>query len=103
MTTTHIYYHGSRDVDGILEVLLCGGTLRTPFHMTPDIAVAKNYGKVIAIEIDGDLTKAHIGMINKDGNMNKAVGNGIEVVLKDHAAVVEFFDVFGDAYVLETH
>ena len=40
------------------------------------------------IVLESDLNRAHV-VINKDGNSNKAVGNGIEYVLKDDVAVNE--------------
>lgn len=94
------YYHGTKNIDAILYSLVGQGMLRTGFHMTPSIEVARNYGAVIVIELEEDLTKAHFGMINKDGNSNSAVGNGIEVVLKDQAAITELYYNMLDAYVL---
>ena len=92
------YYHGTNDPQGVLEALLGGGMIRTGFHLTPTVSVAANYGHtVLAIEIEADLTKAHIGRINKEGNYNASVGGGVEVVLKDHAAVAELYAVLWDA------
>ena len=91
-------FHGTNTPAAILDAVIGGGMIRTGFHMTPQIEVAKNYGSsVIAIEFEADLVNAHVGTINKEGNFNKAVGNGIEVVLKDQAAVVEFFAKLWDA------
>ena len=98
---TSTYFHGTNNSAAILNALLGNDSIRGEFHMTPDVAVAKNYGReVVAITVEGDLDKAHIGIINKDGNLNKAVGNGIEVVLKDRAAVVEFYSKLYDAEVV---
>ena len=93
-----IYYHGAKNRAAALEAIIGGDILRPGFHMAPDIDVARNYGAVIAIELEEDLVKAHVGMINKEGNSNAAVGNGIEVVLKDEAAVVELYNNLYDAY-----
>ena len=55
-------------------------------HLTPEIETARVYGsKVLRVVIEGDLDLAHKGMINKDGNFNPAVGNGIEYVLQGAA------------------
>ena len=91
------YYHGTKDFDGVMNAIVGNGKLRNGFHLTPDMEVAKNYGRVIAITLEADLTKAHVGTINKEGNMNKAVGNGIEVVLKTEAAVNELYYNLYDA------
>lgn len=96
----YTYYHGSRDTAGVLEALLGGGTLRSPFHMSPSVEVAKNYGRVIVITSEVELTEAHMGLINKDGNHNKAVGNGIEVVLKTPAAINQLLLNIYDAEIL---
>jgi hypothetical protein len=69
--------------------------------MSPSIEVARNYGaKIVKIELEADLVKAHVGRINKDGNFNKAVGNGVEVVLNSQAAKVEFFTNLWDAEII---
>lgn len=94
------YYHGTKNIEACLDALIGSGMLRTGFHMTPSIEVARNYGAVIVIELESDLTKAHFGMINKVGNSNSAVGNGIEVVLKDQSAINELYYNLEDAYVL---
>jgi hypothetical protein len=95
------YYHGSRDTSGVLEALLGGGCLRNNFHLTPSIEVARNYGRVIEITVECELTEAHVGLINKDGNYNKAVGNGIEVVLKTQSAVNQLLFNLYDAVIVE--
>ena len=95
------YYHGTNNADAVINAMVGSGTLRTNFHLTPDIDVARNYGgKIVRVELDADLTKAHIGTINKDGNFNAAVGNGTEVVLKTPAAINEFYSVVIDAVVV---
>ena len=96
-----IYFHGTHNPEAIINAIIGNGKFTKTFHMTPSMEVAKNYGSVvIAIELESDLTKAHIGIINKDGNMNKSVGTGIEVVLTTPAAVTEFYHNVVDAYVI---
>ena len=92
------FYHGCNNPAVILDAIIGGGKINPGFHLTPDINVAKNYGMhVVKVQVEGDLVKAHVGTINKEGNYNKAVGNGIEVVLKDHAAVAELYGKLWDA------
>lgn len=81
------YYHGTKNSDGVLDALLGGGVLRTGFHLAVKPSVAANYGRVIKITSEVDLTMAHVGLINKDGNSNASVGNEIEVVLKTPASI----------------
>lgn len=97
------YYHGTSATSAnlVIEALIGNGTLKPVFHVTPDLEVARNYGStVVVVELDSDLTKAHIGMINKDGNMNKNVGHGIEVVISTPAARNELLKNIVDAFVL---
>jgi len=95
----HTYFHGTNNPAAVIEAIMGADRIRAPFHMTPTREVAENYGShVVAIEIEGDIKSAHIGMINKEGNYNKSVGNGIEVVVKTPAAVREFYNVIYDAY-----
>ena len=76
------YYHGSNQADKVLDAIIGGGMIRAGFHLAPDINVAKNYGsKVVKVMLEADLVKAHVGVINKEGNYTKVVGNGVEVVL----------------------
>ena len=96
-----VYFHGTANGDVIVNAITGNGKLRTGFHLTPDINVARNYGRdVVKVTLERDLTKAHVGIINKDGNFNKAVGTGIEVVLKDVAAVNELYYVVEDAEIV---
>lgn len=95
------YYHGSNVADLVLDAIIGGGKLRPGFHLSPDINVARNYGsKVVKVMLEADLSKAHVGLINKEGNYNKAVGNGVEVVLKDEAAVNELYHNLYDAEII---
>lgn len=95
------YFHGTNNPESIINMIIGNGTLNNVFHMTPDLSVAKNYGHtVIVIEFESDLTKAHIGSVNKEGNFNKSVGNGTEVVIKTPAAFAEFYHNVVDAYTL---
>ena len=96
-----VMYHGSNRAAEVLDAIVGGGKLRVGFHLSPSRKVAENYGReVVAVYLDSDLNKAHVGLINKDGNYNKAVGNGIEVVLKDDAAVNELYGKLWDAEIL---
>jgi hypothetical protein len=95
------FFHGSNQAEAVLEAIIGGGSLRDNFHMSPSIEVAKNYGsKIVKIELEADLVKAHVGQINKAGNFNKNVGNGVEVVLNSQAAKVEFFTNLWDAEII---
>jgi hypothetical protein len=92
------FFHGCNNPAVVLDAIVGGGKLRNGFHLAVDPAVARNYGAhLIKVMIEGDLVKAHVGMINKDGNFNKKVGNGIEVVLKDEGAVNELYEKLWDA------
>lgn len=96
----HTYYHGCNDSTVILDALLGASVIRSGFHMTPDINVARAYGhEVVAIQLENDITSAHIGTINKEGNYNAQVGSGIEVVLKTQAAINSLYDNIYDAEV----
>ena len=96
-----VLYHGSDRADAVLDAVVGSGSLRYGFHMTHDINVARNYGaKIVKIVLESDLNRAHVGLINKDGNSNKSVGNGIEYVLKDDAAINELYGLLWDAEIL---
>jgi diaminopimelate epimerase len=98
-TTT--YYHGTKNSDVIINALLGNGKIDRAFHMTPDLTVAKNYGaEIVEITFEDDLKNAHIGIINKDGNFNKSVGNGVEIVVKTPAAINELYFKLVDAKVM---
>jgi hypothetical protein len=86
------YYHGTNNADHIVNCIEGNGKLRTNFHLTTDIDTARNYGgKVVKIVLESDLTTAHVGLINKDGNYNESVGNKTETVLKTPASINEFY------------
>ena len=95
-------YHGTNRAKAVIDALVGGGDLKTGFHMTADINVARNYGdNVVAVHLTSDLNKAHVGMINKEGNHNKAVGGGIEYVIHNDAAMHELMaEKLWDAEVL---
>jgi hypothetical protein len=96
-----VMYHGSDRADAVLNAVTGSGSLRYGFHMTQDINVARNYGsKIVKIVLESDLNRAHVGLINKDGNSNKSVGNGIEYVLKDDAAINELYTLLWDAEIM---
>jgi hypothetical protein len=98
---SNVYYHGCNDAAPVLEALLGAGKLRHGFHMAVDKRVASNYGKqVIRIELEADVEGAHVGLINKVNNFNRAVGNGIEVVLKTQQAVNSLYYNLIDAEVI---
>ena len=93
-----VMYHGSDRADAVLDAVIGSGKLKYGFHMSHDINVARNYGsKIVKIVLESDLNRAHVGLINKDGNSNKSVGNGIEYVLKDDAAINELYLKLWDA------
>ncbi len=93
-----ILYHGSDRADAVLNAVVGSGKLKYGFHMSHDINVARNYGSsIVKIVLESDLNKAHVGLINKEGNSNKSVGNGIEYVLKDDAAINELYLKLWDA------
>ena len=93
-----VLYHGSDRADAVLNAVVGSGKLKYGFHMTHDINVARNYGSsIVKIVLESDLNKAHVGLINKEGNSNKSVGNGIEYVLKDDAAINELYMKLWDA------
>ena len=95
------YYHGTNSSDAVINAIIGNGVLRNNFHLTPSLEVARNYGgKIVKVTLENDLTKARIGTINKDGNFNAAVGNGIEVVLAGPAAMVEFYNNVVDAEII---
>ena len=90
MTVT--YFHGTNSSDAVVNALVGNGMIRGGFHLTSDISTARNYGSaVVAIELEADFTKAHVGLINKEGNFNSAVGSKFETVLKTPAAVNELY------------
>ena len=95
-------YHGTDRADAVVDALVGGGALNMGFHLTADINVARNYGDdVVAVYLTSDLNKAHVGMINKDGNHNKLVGNGVEYVIHNNAAMNELMaEKLWDAEVL---
>ena len=96
-----VLYHGSDRADAVLDAVIGSGKLKYGFHMSHDINVARNYGsKIVKIVLESDLNRAHVGLINKDGNSNKSVGNGIEYVLKDDAAISELYSLLWDAEIV---
>ena len=95
-------YHGTNRGDAVVDALVGGGALKMGFHLTADKKVARNYGDdLVAVYLTSDLNKAHVGMINKDGNHNKMVGGGIEYVIHNDAAMNELMaDKLWDAEVV---
>ena len=88
----NILYHGSKNA----EALLKSEDFGVGFHMSPSREVAANYGRLIEIEFDGPLA-AHVGRINKEGNYNSAVGEGVEVVIKNQEQLNSFWSVYGES------
>ena len=77
-------YHGTNNA----EAILANENFNIGFHMTPDLNVARNYGnQVIALDFDG--------------NFNKNVGNGIEVVIKDNAQLRSFWNAYGESRLIQ--
>ena len=100
-TQTHTFFHGTNQPKAVIEAIMGADRIRAGFHMTPSREVAENYGShVIAIEVEGDIPSAHVGMINKEGNFNRNVGNGIEVVIRTPAAMREFYHALYNAEIV---
>lgn len=77
-----------------------GNGLREGLHLSPSDSVARNYGKyLITFVLLSDVSGAHVGQINKDGNSNRLVGHGVEVVLNSQHATQSFVDVVDGAQV----
>jgi hypothetical protein len=88
-------HHGCNDPKSVFSAIAKSKrgehALRGSFHVAPKKSVAKNYGKyLISFLMAADVAGAHVGMINKDGNMNSAVGNEIEVVMSSHESKIDF-------------
>ena len=80
------YYHGSNNIKSVIDGII-SSNLVGDFHLAPKQAVAHNYGSHVAkISLSSDIVGAHVGLINKKDNMNAAVGNEVEVVMKDGAS-----------------
>ena len=88
-------YHGcsSNNVQEIMDNIKI-----TPrvFHMTPDINIARGYGRVICFEV-GDF-ECHVGTINKGGEIQKDIASGLEYVLKNERHLVSFYKALEDVY-----
>lgn len=94
-------FHGTNTAASVLNAIIGSGSLRNNFHLTHDKAVARNYGsQVVEIELTRSLTKAHVGLINKESNFNASVGNSVETVLDTPAAINEFFFNLEDAIII---
>ena len=92
------FYHGTNNPNAIIEALMGSGRIRKPFHMAPDVNIARNYGRhVVKVTLETDIPSAKVGMINKEYNYNRAVGNGIEVVINNPSAEREFYHGIYDA------
>jgi len=88
----HTYYHGTNQPDAVIDAIVGAGRIRTPFHMTHEIEVARNYGsRVVRIEVEEDIKSARVTRINKENNFNAAVGDAIETVIAEPKAVNEFY------------
>lgn len=94
----HTYYHGTNQPDAVIEAIIGAGRIHTPFHMTHDPDIAKNYGNhVVRIEVEEDIPSARVSRINKigsfaeRGNYNAAVGDAVETVIAEPRAVNEFY------------
>jgi hypothetical protein len=86
-----IYFHGTNNPAAVIAAI-DNGTLSLPFHLTPSTTVADNYGHtVLAIEFDEDFKRVMPRMINKEGNYNRNVGNGIELVIENDVQLGEFY------------
>lgn len=97
-------HHGCNDPKPLFAAIAAGKAgregLNTGLHLAPSATVAGNYGKyLVTFILSADVAGAHVGQINKDGNFNASVGNGVEVVLDNSAAIDSFIDVVEGALV----
>jgi len=69
------YYHGTNNAERIINLLVGNETISKAFHLTPDLTVARNYGKVV-------------------------VGNGIEIVVSGPKAIASLYHNMVDASVM---
>jgi len=93
---TMLLYHGCsmNDIDSVMDNIKI-----TPrgFYMTPDINIARGYGRVVCFEV-GDFD-CHIGTINKgNDNVQEDIASGIEYVLKNERHLVSFYKALEDVY-----
>ena len=94
-------YHGTNTAALVLNAIIGSGVLSPGFHLTHDIDVARNYGsEVVAIQLENNLDKASVQMINKENNYNPLVGNSVETVLASKASINEFYNNLYDAEVV---
>ena len=98
-------HHGCDNPAELLAAIAAGKNgkegVKKGLHLAPRSLVARNYGKyLITFLLSADIAGAHVGTINKDGNANAKVGNGIEVVLTTDAAVESFMENVTAAEVL---
>jgi hypothetical protein len=92
------YFHGTDQPEMVMNALVGNGKLRLPFHMTPDIEIAKAYGgSVVLVEFESDLEGVRISQINKEGNHNPVTGHGIEVVCETPKAMNSLYAHLFDA------
>lgn len=89
-------HHGCNDPAVVLSAIAASkrggiGGLAGDFHVAPKAVVAHNYGKyVIKFLMAADVVGADVGLINRNSNFNAAVGNEVEVVMRDEKSRVDF-------------
>ena len=100
----YTYYTGSLNPEKLLNDILGSGMIKPEFHMSHDRSVAENYGTVIKITFEEDLTKAHHGLIGQraaiTGLQNAKMNGKSETVLLSQAAVNEFYFNLYDAEIV---
>jgi len=90
-----LLYHGCSldDIDSVMNDIKI-----TPrgFHMTPDINIARGYGRVICFEVGN--FECHVGTVNKTGDVQEDIASGIEYVLKNERHLRSFYKALEDVY-----
>ena len=75
--------------------------LKGDFYVAPKAVVAHNYGKyVIKFVMAADVAGADVGLINRNANFNRIVGNEVEVVMRDVNARADFANKVVEAEVV---
>jgi len=98
-------HHGCNDPAVVLNAIAAERRgergLKGDFHVAPKEGVALNYGKyVIKFRMAADVEGADIGVINRNKNFNPAVGNEVEVVMRDEFSRADFAIKVREAEVL---
>ncbi len=89
-------YHGctSANVQSVMDDIK---VTQRGFFMTPDINIAKQYGKrVVCFEV-GEFD-SHIGTIDKSCDAQEDISSGIEYVIRTEQHLVSFYKSLDDVY-----